>query len=125
MLLLLRTIYGLKQAAYAFWIQLVTAFKDMDYTRNKADPCLYFCWTIQGLILSISWVDYILVCGKQEGVEIAKQQMMARFDCEEIRELTEYIGCKINYDKENRSIKITQPVLLQSFKDEFELPQGG
>ena len=29
--------------------------------------------------------------------------------------------CKIDIDCENRSMRITQPVLLQSFKDEFEL----
>ena len=39
-LLLLRTIYGLKQSAYAFWKQLLMAFRSMEYKRSKADPCL-------------------------------------------------------------------------------------
>jgi hypothetical protein len=49
--LLLRTIYGLKQAAVAFWKQLILAFASMNYRRSKADPCLYFDWTIDGLII--------------------------------------------------------------------------
>ena len=40
------------------------------------------------------------------------------FDCNDVRELTKYVGCKINRNK--NSIKFTQPVLLQSFEDEFE-----
>jgi hypothetical protein len=45
-LLLLQTLYGLKQAAKAFWEQLLKAFASMNYARSKADPCLYFQWTV-------------------------------------------------------------------------------
>ena len=37
--------------------------------------------------------------------------------------LNEYVGCKVDVDRENRKLKITQPVLLQSFNDEFDLPE--
>jgi hypothetical protein len=50
----------------------------------------------------------------------AKQQMMERIDCDDVGEMKEYIGCKI--DRKGRQLKITQPVLLQSFIDEFDLP---
>ena len=36
--------------------------------------------------------------------------------------MTEYVGCKIDWNREERFIKFTQPVLIQSFTDEFELP---
>ena len=124
LLLLLQTIYGLKQAALAFWVELLKAFYDMDYKRSKADPCLYFQWTIQGLILWISWVDDCLVTGKKNNVLKAKTEMMSRFDCDEVGELKEYIGCKLDWNEDKGWIKITQPVLLQSLKDEFELPEG-
>jgi hypothetical protein len=50
-LLLLKTIYGLKQAALAFWRELLKALMSMRFGRSKADPCLYFRWTASGLIL--------------------------------------------------------------------------
>ena len=112
--LLLRTIYGLKQAAVAFWKQLILAFASMNYRRSKADPCLYFDWTRDGLIVWISWVDDCLVAGKKKGVIIAKGQMTPRFDCEEIGEVDEYIGCKVKRKHEENSIRLTQPVMLQS-----------
>jgi len=120
--LLLKTLYGTKQAARAFWTKLLEAFYGMGYKRSKADPCLYYTWTMRGLVLWISWVDDCLVCGNAEAVKIAKRQMMERFDCDEVGELTEYIGCKLHRDDE--SIKMTQPVLLQSFKEEFGATVG-
>jgi len=121
-LLLLKTLYGTKQAARAFWIKLLAAFKAMGYTRSKADPCLYYKWTEHGLVVWISWVDDCLVCGSEEGVRIAKAQMMKQFECEDVGELKEYIGCKVERNKEEQWIKLTQPVLMQSYKDEFEIP---
>ena len=122
LLKLLRTLYGLKQAAMAFWRQLLKAFRNMNYERSKADPCLYFAWTVYGLILWLSWIDDCVCAGKTEGVLMAKKQMMDRFDCDEVGEMKEYVGCKIDHNFDERWIKITQPVLLQSFQDEFDLP---
>ena len=50
-----------------------------------------------------------------------KEKMKQLFDCDDIGELQEYVGCKIVHDRAERSVKITQPVLLQSFTDEFVL----
>ena len=35
--------------------------------------------------------------------------------------MKEYVGCKIDKDKNSREIKITQPALLQSYKDEYNI----
>jgi len=71
---------------------LVMAFRHMTFQRSKSDPCLFFKWTVHGLVLWVTWVDDCLVCGKKEAVLEAKQQLMARFDCDEVGELKEYIG---------------------------------
>ena len=118
-LLLLKTIYGTRQAALAFWRKLLAAFRLMQYGRSTADPCLYYKWTEYGVIIWISWVDDCLITGTKDAVVHAKKQMMEQFDCDEIGEMKEYIGCKI--DRTEDSIKITQPVLMQSYTDEFDL----
>ena len=41
-LLLLKTIYELKQAARAFWRELTKALMDMLYKQSPADPYLHF-----------------------------------------------------------------------------------
>jgi hypothetical protein len=99
-LLLLKTLYGTKQAAKAFWIKLLKALCGMSYTRSKADPCLYFRRTAQELCIGLSWVDGCLIAGRDETIQEAKVQMMKGFDCDEVGELKEYIGCKVDCNKE-------------------------
>jgi hypothetical protein len=122
---LLRTIYGLKQAAIAFWRETLKAFKYMKYNRSKADPCMQFKWTKYGLILWLSWVDDFLVCGPEKAVQHEKRIMGKMFPCDDMGEMKEYIGCKIERDYSAPAMRLTQPVMLSSFQDEFDLTQVG
>ena len=63
LLRLVRTIYGLKQAAMQFWREMKQAFSHMEYKRNKADPCLYHKWIGGKLMIWITWVDNCLIAG--------------------------------------------------------------
>jgi hypothetical protein len=49
---------------------------------------------------------------------------MERFDCDDGGEMKEYVGCRLERNWDEGWIKVTQPVLLQSFTDEFDLPEG-
>ena len=115
-----RCIYGLKQAAMAFWRQLLMCMKDLDMKRSTADPCLYYKRDKNGLVMVVSWIDDNLIIGDKKAVEVLKTEFMRRFECEDCGELDEYVGCKI--ERTDTTIKFTQPVLLQSFEDEFDLP---
>ena len=115
-----KTLYGTKQGAKRFWLKLLSIIKIMMFARSKADPCLYYKWTDDGLVVIVSWVDDLLMAGNKELVLQAKKDLTDNVDCDDTGELSEYVGCKIERDKD--SIKITQPVLLQSFKDEFDIP---
>ena len=121
LLLLLRTIYGLKNKAMAFWKELIKCFNSMKYQKSKADPCLYFKWTKEGLIVWISWIDDCFVVGPVNSVRQARIEMIKRFDCDVIGNMNEYVGCKLERNWDNRSLKFTQPVMIQSFTDEFEV----
>ncbi len=52
-----------------------------------------------------------------------KIKLMGLFDCKECGKLKEYVGCKITR-KGKHSLKFTQPVLIQSLSEKFELPNG-
>jgi hypothetical protein len=123
-LLLKKTIYGLKQSARAFWRELLKAMTSMGFERSAADPCLYFKWVNGRLCTWMSWIDDCFVSGHEDDVKEATAQMKSLFDCEEIETISEYVGCKLDYNKVVGKLKITQPVLLQSFHDEFPLPNS-
>ena len=108
-----RCLYGLKQAAMAFWKQLLSCMKDMNMARSTADPCLYYDWTSDGLVTILSWIDDNLIVGSDGAVAKTKGGLMSRFDCEDCGELDEYDGCKITRIGGN-ALKFTQPVILKA-----------
>jgi hypothetical protein len=120
-LLLLKTIYGTKQAAMAFWREMCRAMKNMAFARSTVDPCVFFEWTELGLCIWLLWVDDCLCVGSHAAVKRATEAMKARFDCDDIGEMKEYVGCKVDRDYAKRTVKFTQPVMVQSFEDEFDI----
>ena len=42
LLMLLKAVYGTKQAAMAFWKELLKCMQNMGYERNDANQCMYF-----------------------------------------------------------------------------------
>jgi hypothetical protein len=73
-LLLLKTIYRLKQSAFQFWKAILLCFALMGFKRSKSDPCLYYKWSTTGLVLWVSWIDDCLVLGHQESVNSARKK---------------------------------------------------
>ena len=45
------------------------------------------------LVIWLLWVDDSLITGPVEAVSHAKQKMMSLFDCDDLREMKEYVGC--------------------------------
>jgi hypothetical protein len=121
-LLLKKTIYGLKQSAKRFWLRLLEVVGLLKFTRSEADPCLYYKWTKEGLCLWLSWVDDCLMMGPKEEILKVRDGILSEFECDDVGEMTEYVGCKV--ERTTGFIKLTQPVLVQSLDDEFELPEG-
>ena len=83
------------------------------------DPCLFFCWEGGALSIMMLWVDDCLLAGPKEKVVKAKNKLMQLFDCKDIGELKEYVGCVI--ERGNGWLRMTQPTQLQKFEDEFDL----
>ena len=120
----LKAVYGLIQAANVFWKLLLSIMLKIGLKRNAVDPCLYYQWTEDGLMIVMSWVDDVLMCGPKGVVLGTKDAFMKEIDCDDTGEMKEYIGSKVEHNKEEGWIKLTQPVLLQSFEDEFDLPEA-
>jgi hypothetical protein len=122
-LLLMKTIYGLKQSAFQFWKAILLCFSTMGFKLSKADPCLFYKWSREGLILWVKWIDDCLVLGPVKAVKAARTQMTDIFHCDVLSNMDKYIGCKLEHNEQEGWLKFAQPaVLLQSYEDEFDLP---
>ena len=123
-LLLIRTIYGLVQSASAFWRECRAAFEFLKY-KKTADPSLYFRLNKQGeRVIWMTWVDDCFVCGKKKNVDPAVNEMEEVFDCDNVGEMNEYVGTHVKRDVENLELRLVQPVIIQSFRDEFGIKQS-
>ncbi len=98
--------------------------QDNGFEQSDADPCLFFKWRPKGIIIWLTWVDDNLIIAPPSIVDEEKDMMKQHFKCDDIGDLSEYIGCKIDRDRNKNSIRITQPVLVQSLEDKFELQTG-
>ena len=84
--------------------------KDMKYQQNGADPCIYYKWTQDGLALWVSWVDDLMFWGPKTMVQEEKTELTDRFDCDDVGDVEEYVGCQININEDEGWMKVTQPI---------------
>ena len=78
-LMLLKTIYGLKQSAFEYWRVLLKAMRGLGLLRSKADPCVYYKWADNGLCIWTSWVDDLLSIGKEVDVHEGREKLKMYF----------------------------------------------
>ena len=95
----------------------------MGMKRNKTDLCIFYKWIPDKSITFItSWIDDLLNISSREAIKSIKLKIKSLFDCSDEGEMKEYVGCRIDYSLKKRSRKITQPIIIQSFINEFDLP---
>ncbi len=121
-LLFKKTLYGLKQAAMAFYRKLLAATANIGLKRGTADPCLYYKWVEGRLVIMISWINDNMILGPSNLVMQIKNDLMKQFECNDCGRLEEYVGNKIDYIGKD-AIQFTQNMLMQSYSNKFELPK--
>jgi hypothetical protein len=86
-LLLKKTLYGLKQAAMAFYRKLLAAIANIRLKQSSANPCLYYKWVDGRLVIMISWINNNMILGPSNLVMQLKKDFMQQFDCDDCEHL--------------------------------------
>ena len=68
-----------------------------------------------------SWVEDLLTVNPTEGITTNKATVMKHFQLDQPGKLSEYIGCKVDFNRDKSLLRFMQPVIIQSFKEEFDL----
>jgi hypothetical protein len=68
-------------------------------------------------------MDDCLMMGPQVEILKVRDGLLSQFECDDVGEMLEFVGCKVER-KPGYLRLITQPFLIQSFEDEFDLPDG-
>ena len=94
----------------------------MKFIRNKAEPCVFYKYVDGKIVIFILWVDDCCICGSKEAVLQAVKDFTSLWDCKDLGELKEYVGCKV--ERTDSFIRFTQPVKVQRFVDEFHCQES-
>ncbi len=100
-----------------FWRQLLHAASAMGLKQSTADPCLYHKWEDGQLVMMMS---YNAIVGQDSDIMDLKKALMNQFECKDYGPMDEYMGVTIEM-LETGGIKSWQKVLLQSYRDEFNI----
>ena len=127
LLLLLRTVYGLKQAANCFYILLTQTMNKLAFSKSHADPALFFKWhQTRGLLVWLSWTDDLICFGPRHEVQQEVTSIKKHFDVDDVGKLTDYLGCTISVipdpdPNKPDGLTLTQTVLIQTLIDTFHI----
>jgi hypothetical protein len=91
----------------------------MGFTRSDGDPCCYYKNISGRKIVCLWWVDDCIFFGSISDIIREKNRMMEYFECEDVGFVKEYVGCKVEMDEKEKSVKFTQPILVKCLVDEF------
>jgi hypothetical protein len=110
--------YGLKQTAMSSWREFYEKYK---MNHKFIDPCMYNLWNKDGLSIAqnIMGVDDCMILGSKDNVENNKKQLQERRESNHVGKIKEFVGCKEEQNTINKSIKLTQALIIQIVKDKF------
>jgi hypothetical protein len=90
-----KAIYGLKQAARAWWSQLEKSVKTMGFNRLMADTGIFVYRSRKGLVIMIAYVDDIIFFGDKAIADEKKREFMKKWECRDLGMPTEFLSMRI------------------------------
>jgi hypothetical protein len=116
-----KSLYGLRQAGYNWHVVVDTRLKQLGFTPNPADPCIYskVCSNGDFLILAL-YVDDIIVTGSSlKAVNAFKRLIATFFDMKDLGELTWMLGFQVRRDRSQRTLEITQTSYIDQLLEKY------
>ena len=93
---LIKSIYGLVQAARAWWKRFVEVLtKDLNFEQYANNSCLLRRKDANGIIYLIMYVDNCFVIGNKQAIKKALDDIEKHFDIKQSEEISDFIGCTI------------------------------
>jgi hypothetical protein len=65
-------------------------------------------------VVCLSWVNDCIFFGTNKDVIAEKNKMMPYFSCDDIGFVKEYVGCQVSKNSNDKTVKFTKLILIQS-----------
>ena len=111
-----KSIYGLKEAALAWYLTLRDALEELGLKVAQHDECLFMSTNPQEPLYVTTHVDDIKICGP--GAKTFKELLHKKFPAKP-HNLEHYLGLDIKRDRAQRTIHLSQASYTASILKEF------
>ena len=119
-MMLVKTIYGLTQAARQFYKKLteVLTTDRMAMKKCLSDQCFFYRKTKAGVVIIVIYIDDTLCVRTRETVNEFKRDLAQHFSTKEEGDLTEYVGCEITRHG-RKTLFMSRKYLIQKLERSF------
>lgn len=114
---LLKTLYGLKQAAREWHKELARLLAKMGFHRSAADPALYVRKT--GRCFIFLWVDDLFIFSEPTGLKELIDEILTVFEGRNLGDLSWALGAALIRDRKERSIVLSQKQKVINLLEKF------
>lgn len=117
---LLKALYGLKQAPRIWYETLARFLEELGYTALDSDMSVF---QGHGIIVAI-YVDDLLIFGPDiSKIRELKKALSAKFKMVDLGACSYYLGMKVERDRENRTLKLSQTGYLEKILEQFGMSE--
>ena len=118
--LLLKSIYGLRQASRVWYDDLSKFLIDIGFTRCSHDQCIFTKEFDDGICLIGLYVDDILPASKSQRILKELKTLFSRkYEIKDLGEIHWYLGMEITRDRANKTMTLSVSQYIQSQLEEF------
>ena len=117
-----KAMYGLKQASYAWNKQANKSLEEIGFKRCLSDSGVYVRRKDNTIVVCIVYVDDILFMGNSiTEIHKVKNSFMKMWECHDLGKVKEYLGMRINYNKNLGTLIIDQEAYAKKIVKRFDL----
>ncbi|CAI7892888.1 unnamed protein product, partial [Closterium sp. NIES-54] len=116
-----RSVYGLRQAPREWHDTLRTTLAALGFAPSTADPSLFLRTdaTLPSFYILVYVDDLVFATADTEALVHVKSELQKRHTCTELGELTSYLGLRITQDRAQRTMTLTQSLMVQQVLQRF------
>jgi hypothetical protein len=124
-LLLQKTLYGLRQSGRVWNEKLNKAFIQFGFTRLFSDQCVYIRHIRNNVVMiGVHVDDMIILASDDEALAEFKREFGQRFDITDLGELKQIVGFEVQRDLKKNTINLTQTQYVGRILDRFGMSQS-
>ena len=121
---LLRALYGLKQSARVWWIELGDELAYDGFIRLESDWGMYYKPSAngEGPIIVLAYVDDMLIAAKtRTAIARLMRRLKSKWVMTEMGEIRQILGLKVVRDRAKRTIYLSQPAYIERIAEEHNV----